>query len=69
MKIRAPEGSMSRAEVAELFSVSPSTVTRWARQGRSPADRTPGGHNRYPASAVRRLAGIIPTETSLVRLD
>jgi excisionase family DNA binding protein len=60
--------SMSRKEVAELFQVSPSTVTRWAREGRIPALRTPGGHYRYPAAAMRRLAGL-PRQGELLRLD
>ena len=61
--------SMSRREVADLFHVSPSTVTRWARQGRIPVYRTPGGHYRYPAAAIRRLAGTPPLDGDLVRLD
>lgn len=59
---------LSRTEVARLFQVSASTVTRWAREGKVPAKRTPGGHYRYPAAEVRRLAGTSgPGE--LVRLD
>jgi excisionase family DNA binding protein len=58
----------SRREVARIFQVSPSTVTRWAREGRVPAKRTPGGHYRYPAEAVRRLAGE-SEPVDLVRLD
>ena len=40
---------LSRGEVARLFGVSPSTVTRWARSGLVASVRTPGGHYRYRA--------------------
>ncbi len=42
-------------DVAQLFQVSERTVSEWARQGRIPSVRTPGGHRRYPADQVRRL--------------
>lgn len=44
-------------DVANLFQVSERTVSEWARQGRIPSVRTPGGHRRYPADEVRRLLG------------
>jgi excisionase family DNA binding protein len=50
-------------EVALLFQVSERAVTDWAGKGRLPSVRTPGGHRRYPASAVRGLlegAGLLP---------
>ncbi len=47
---------LSRLDVARLFGVSPSTVTRWARQGLLQAVRTPGGHYRFPAAAMGRAA-------------
>jgi excisionase family DNA binding protein len=50
-------------EVALLFQVSERAVTDWARRGRLPSVRTPGGHRRYPAVAVRDLlegAGLGP---------
>jgi excisionase family DNA binding protein len=50
-------------EVALLFQVSERAVTDWAGKGRLPSVRTPGGHRRYPASAVRELladAGLLP---------
>lgn len=62
------EGTLNRMEVARLFLVSPSTVTRWARQGKIPVLRTPGGHYRYPAAPLRRMAGHAP-EAELDRLD
>ena len=42
-------------EVALLFQVSERAVTDWARKGRIPSVRTPGGHRRYPADKVRAL--------------
>ncbi len=62
----APE-FLSTGDVARLFGVSPSAVTRWARTGVLKAVRTPGGHYRYRASAIRRAAVEIPDE--LLRLD
>jgi excisionase family DNA binding protein len=58
------EGRLLRTrEVALLFQVSERAVTDWARRGRLPSVRTPGGHRRYPADAVRSLlegAGLRP---------
>jgi excisionase family DNA binding protein len=45
---------LSRGEVARLFGVCPSTVTRWARLGLLKALRTRGGHYRFPAAETRR---------------
>ena len=59
---------LSRVEVARLFQVSASTVTRWAREGRVPARRTPGGHYRYPAGEILRLAATSGVD-DLLRLD
>ena len=42
-------------EVAVLFQVSERAVTDWARRGRLPSVRTPGGHRRYPADQVYEL--------------
>ena len=47
---------LTRGEVARLFGVSLSTVTRWARIGLFLTIRTPGGHYCYRAEDVRRLA-------------
>lgn len=47
---------LSRSEVAEIFNVSPNTVTRWAEAGKLPYHRTLGGHRRYEAEAVYELA-------------
>lgn len=50
------EGRLLRTrEVALLFQVSERAVTDWARRGRIPSVRTPGGHRRYPADEVFAL--------------
>jgi excisionase family DNA binding protein len=59
---------LSRRDVARLFGVSVSTVTRWAQRGLLRTVRTPGGHYRFPAADARRAAeksGVSP----LTRLD
>lgn len=43
------------SDVAVLFQVSERTVAEWARRGRIPSVRTPGGHRRYPAGRIRDL--------------
>jgi excisionase family DNA binding protein len=47
---------LTRAEVANIFQVSPSTITRWAELGKLPSVKTLGGHRRYEAKAVKALA-------------
>lgn len=47
---------LTRAEVAEIFQVAPSTVTRWAEAGKLPSVKTLGGHRRYQATIVNNLA-------------
>jgi excisionase family DNA binding protein len=44
------------AEVADLLSVSPKTVSRWAKEGKLPFLKTLGGHRRYPEAEIRELA-------------
>ena len=56
------ERLLTRAEVAEIFRVAPSTITRWAEAGKLPAVKTLGGHRRYEARAVKALVQrFIPT--------
>ena len=59
MTRRAVEGDalLTPAEVAQLFRVSPKTVTRWANSGKLTVVRTLGGHRRYRESEVRNLLG------------
>jgi excisionase family DNA binding protein len=47
---------LTRAEVAEIFQVAPSTVTRWAEAGKLPSVKTLGGHRRYQATIINNLA-------------
>jgi excisionase family DNA binding protein len=44
-----------RTRQAELLSVSPKTVSRWAKEGKLPFMKTLGGHRRYPEAQIRRL--------------
>lgn len=44
---------LTRLQVARLFGVSVSTVTRWARRRVIKAIRTPGGQYRFRAADVR----------------
>ena len=44
------------ADVARVLHVSSKTVSRWANDRKLPYVRTLGGHRRYPASDIRRLA-------------
>jgi excisionase family DNA binding protein len=51
-------------EVAQIFGVRTTTIARWAREGRLEFRRTPGGHRRYTASAIRRLMTEIAAENT-----
>ena len=52
------------AEVADLLSVSPKTVSRWAKEGRLPFMKTLGGHGCYPAAEIRGLIDILRQEST-----
>jgi len=47
---------LTPAQAAARLGVTPRTLARWADAGRLVGVRTPGGHRRYPAAAVRDLA-------------
>ena len=47
------------AEVADLLSVSPKTVSRWAKEGKLPFMQTLGGHRRYPEAQIRQLIDLL----------
>jgi len=53
-------------EAAELLGVRPTTIARWAREGRLIPLYTPGGHRRYRRSAVRAL---LPAEPDQAEQD
>ena len=46
---------LTPSEVAEIFRVSPNTVTRWANAGKLTSIRTPGGTRRYSENEVLAL--------------
>ena len=46
---------LTPSEVAVMFRVNPTTVTRWARAGKISAVRTLGGHRRFRADEIRRF--------------
>jgi len=60
----ADDALLTPAEVANLFRVSPKTVTRWARSGKLIAMKTLGGHRRFRAGDVRTAL-----ETAEAQLD
>jgi excisionase family DNA binding protein len=55
--------TVTLGEAAEALGVSTSTVRRWADTGRIQVVRTSGGHRRFPASELRRLAAEAATTT------
>jgi excisionase family DNA binding protein len=66
----APDKFLSRTEVARLFNVSPSTVTRWADAGKLKCIRTLGGHRRYETHSVLELVrGLRKEESRLKSID
>lgn len=46
------EKLLTPQQVADRFAVDPKTVTRWARTGKLPCIKTPGGHRRYRESVI-----------------
>jgi putative two-component system response regulator len=52
----APAELVTLQEAAATAGVSPSTMRRWADEGRVHAVRTAGGHRRFPLDAVRSVA-------------
>jgi excisionase family DNA binding protein len=42
----------STKDIAEALHVEPTTVQRYAREGRIPFDVTPGGHRRFDVAEV-----------------
>jgi excisionase family DNA binding protein len=49
-----PPSYLRTAEVADLLSVSPKTVSRWAKEGKLRFMQTLGGHRRYPEAQMDR---------------
>jgi excisionase family DNA binding protein len=50
-----PPSYLRTGEVADLLSVSPKTVSRWAKEGKLPFMKTLGGHRRFPEAKIREL--------------
>ena len=46
---------LTRSEVARILGVSPTTVTRWAREGRLACRMTLGGHHRFSPSLIEQI--------------
>ena len=47
---------LTTSEVAEILHVTAKSVTRWAKEGRLPHSKTLGGHRRFPADAIAKIA-------------
>jgi excisionase family DNA binding protein len=54
------EKLLTPAQVGQIFSVDPKTVTRWAKAGKLTSIRTLGGHRRYKEAEVRALLAGVP---------
>ena len=50
-----------------MFGVRPSTIARWAREGKITPLLTPGGHRRYRPAEVREFLGGARHEHSMAR--
>lgn len=50
--VSEPQVYLSRGDVAEIFNVSPNTITRWADAGKLHFVRTLGGHRRYEKGII-----------------
>jgi excisionase family DNA binding protein len=55
MELVSASAYLKPAEVAAVLRVDARTVKRWAQDGKLPAFRTPGGHWRIAADALRSL--------------
>jgi excisionase family DNA binding protein len=47
---------LTTSEAAAILQVGPKTVSRWAKEGKLPVQKTLGGHRRYPEAEIRALA-------------
>ena len=52
----APRPWQTSGQVAQRLHVTPTTVARWANQGRLEHRRTPGSHRRYDSELIDQLA-------------
>jgi excisionase family DNA binding protein len=66
MKPTGPESDelLTRSDVARLLGVSPTTVTRWAREGRLACQITLGGHHRFRSGLIEEIRTRMSHESS-----
>jgi excisionase family DNA binding protein len=50
-----PRKLLNTAEVAEMFSVHPKTVSRWHGSGKIGGIRTLGGHKRFYEDEIEKM--------------
>lgn len=53
-----PEVMLTPGQAAAILGVDPKTVSRYAKEGKIPHTRTPGGHRRYFETDVLALRGM-----------
>lgn len=54
--MQAPhEDLVARTVAAQILGVSPTTVTRWAREGRLACRVTLGGHHRFERAVLNEI--------------
>lgn len=53
---------LTTAQVADRFRVTPSTVARWAKDGKLAVVRTPGGTLRFRPEDVEAFFATVSTE-------
>lgn len=61
------ERYVTSGEAADVLGLSPHSLGRYARDGRIPSLRTPGGHYRFQIEAVRQAlkGGVVTVEQRL----
>ncbi|TQS30082.1 helix-turn-helix domain-containing protein [Microbispora sp. KK1-11] len=57
------ERLLNPKDVADMFGYEPKTVIGWARKGRLPYIRTPGGQYRFRPADVDDLLSVIGDES------
>lgn len=62
-------GYLTPAEVGRIVGVAPTTVTRWAREGKLPCLVTLGGHRRFDPDVVEVLKRTLGRGKELASLD
>ena len=70
---QAPDDDLvARTVAAQILGVSPTTVTRWAREGRLACRVTLGGHHRFERAVLNEIRdrmehGVVARSDSEVR--